>query len=106
MKVPKAIFRQVNPTQDVQELMDKFFINTKEYVQNKLEKNVNHLFEIKSAKLTYGPNKVNLDNRITYLEFNEKYIISGMFETRTPFNDLQFTFFRDLSCLEKDRIRN
>ena len=101
MKVPKTIFRQVNPTLDVKELMNNFFVNTKEYVQSKLKGSENHYFEIKSASFAYTSDKFLSDNRITYIEFKEKYVIAGMLETRTAFNNLQFTFFRDLSCLEE-----
>ena len=100
MKVPKAIYRQVGDAKNVQNLMNDFFINTKEYIQNKL--NINDMyFQIKCADFAYSSKIVNSDNRITYVEFKEKHIVAGMFETRTAFNDLQFTFFRDLSCLEK-----
>ena len=101
MDVPKAIFRQVSPTEDVNELMNDFFINVKEYVQSKLEESPEHYFKIKVGDLAYSSDKVNSNDRITYVEFREKYIVAGMLETRTAFNDLQFTFFRDLSCLEK-----
>ncbi len=101
MKVPKAIFRQVGGAEDVQNLMDRFFINTKKYVKIKL-KNIDEIdFKIKSADFVYDSRKVNSDNRITYVHFKEKYVIAGMLKTRTAFNDLQFTFFRNLSCLEK-----
>jgi len=101
MKVPKAIFRQVEPTPDVQNLMNDFFINTKEHIQNKLERSEDHYFEIKSADFAYSSNEVNSNNRITYLEYEERYIVAGMLETRNAFNNLRFTFFRDLTCLEK-----
>ena len=103
IKVPKAIFRQVSSAEDVNKLMDDFFINTKKYVQSRLENSLDFYFEIKAGNLAYSSDKVNSNNRITYVEFREKYIVAGMLETRTAFNDLQFTFFRDLSCLEKRR---
>ena len=104
MKVPKAIYRQVSGAGEVTNLMDDFFVNTKKYVESKLKlKNVGEAyFKIKSASFSYGSRQVNSDNIVTYVEFRERYIIAGMFETRTAFNDLQFTFFRDLSCLEKN----
>jgi len=101
IKVPKSIFRHVGPTPDVQNLMNDFFINAKEYIQNKLNGSEDHYFEIKSADFAYSSNAINSDNRITYIEYQERYIIAGMLETRNAFNNLQFTFFRDLSCLEK-----
>ena len=102
IKVPKSIFMQVNPAPDVYELMDNFFINAKEYVQSRLVDCRDSSFEIKSANLAYGPENVISNNRINYIEFREKYIIAGMLETRTRFNDVQFTFFRDLSFLRED----
>lgn len=108
MKVPKTVFTEVRPAPEIQKLMDDFFLNAKDYIQTKLMECDDGLFEVKSANLVYdsdsahGLKKVNSDNRITYVEFKEKYIIAGMFETRTAFNDLEFTFFRDLSCLVRD----
>jgi hypothetical protein len=108
MKVPKPIYMEVNPAPNVNKLMDDFFLNAKEYIQTKLMECDDNLFEVKSADLVYGSysaygsEKVNSDNRITYVEFKEKYIVAGMLETRTRFNDLSFTFFRDLSCLVRD----
>ncbi len=99
MKIPKSVLREMGS--DVQELMDELFINTKEHVQSKLKNSEDFYFVIKSADLAYSSHEVNSNNRITYVEFKEKYILAGMLETRTAFNYSQFTFFRDLSCLEK-----
>ena len=102
MEVPKAIFMQVNPIEDVERLMNSFFINTKEYIkENLVEKDIGSYFKIKSYALTDDVNKINTNSRITYVEFKERYVVAGMLETRTALNDLQFTFFRDLSLLEK-----
>ena len=58
-------------------------------------------FEVKSYALTGESHRINTNNRITYVEFREKYLVAGMLETMTAFDDLQFTFFRDLSFLEE-----
>ena len=100
MEVPKCIFRQVSSVVDVYELMNKFFINTKGYLEERVGENP--LFEIKDAFLNERVGTVTGD-KITYVKYQEKYIVAGMLETKTAFNDLQFTFFRDLSCLEKRR---
>ena len=99
MEIPKPLLREVGS--DAQKLMNELFINTKEYVQSKLKNSEDFYFVIKSADLAYSSHEVNSNNRITYVEFKEKYILAGMLETRTAFNYSQFTFFRDLSCLEK-----
>ena len=36
MKVPKSIFRRVENSSGIDELMNSFFINTKKYIQSKL----------------------------------------------------------------------
>lgn len=97
IKVPESMLRDVGS--DAQDIMNKFFINTKEYIQSKLDRSEDHFFEIKSAKFIDARKNIELENRITYVEFKEKYIVAGMLETRTAFNFSQFTFFRDLSCL-------
>jgi hypothetical protein len=99
IKVPKAIFRQTGFGEGIDKLMNDFFINTKEYVQSKLKESEDCYFEIKSASLTYSLGDVPID-RIKYVLY-KKYVIAGMLETTDIFSDLQFTFFRDLSCLEK-----
>lgn len=102
MEVPKAIFAQVGPTSDVDKLMNAFFVNTRGYIEFKIKNALEFNFEIKSADFAYSSMGVNSNDRITYMAFKERYIVAGMLETRTAFNNLQFTFFRDLSCLEKD----
>ena len=100
MDVPKSIFMQVNPATEVQELMGEFFRNTKDYILSKSKGVYNLDFEVKSASFNYS-DKTYSDDRITYVSFKEKYVVAGMLETRTAFNDLQFTFFRDLSFLNE-----
>lgn len=101
MKLPKTSFRQVGRAGNINKIMDDFFFNTREYIQKTLMEADNNFFEVKSASLIYNLN-VNSDNRITYLEYKEKWVVAGMLETRTRFNDLEFTFFRDLSCLKNN----
>ena len=71
IKVPKAIFRRVENSSDVDELMNNFFINIKEYIQSKLNGDEDHYFKIKSASFSYGSRQVNSDNIVTYVEFRE-----------------------------------
>ena len=61
---------------------------------------------IKDVKVDSEINRKILDlyenlpiERITYVRY-KKYILAGMLQTSDAFSDLQFTFFRDLSCLE------
>ena len=105
-EIPKSFMGELGT--DAHKYMGEFFINTKGYVQSRLKCSEDYYFEIKSSHFTNirkDKEKIELDNRITYVEFKEKYIIAGMIETRTAFNYSQFTFFRDLSWLEKE-IKN
>lgn len=104
MNLPKTAFRKVGETGDINKIMDDFFLNTKKYIQKNLMEGDDSLFEVKSASLIYGleRDKIDSNNRITYVEYKEKWVVAGMLETRTRFNDLEFTFFRDLSCLRNN----
>ena len=101
MKVPKcaSIFLDAENSGKYQTKMEKFLVNTKNYLESIHNKSKPHAFEIKSGELIYSG--VNSNDRLTYLIYEEKYLVAGVIETRTPFNHLQFTFFRDLSCLEE-----
>lgn len=105
--VPKAISRQTGETKEIDKIMNDFFINTKQYIQSRLMERHDSFFEIKSAELVCGipetEEYVISNNRITYLEYKEKWVVAGMLQTRTGFNNLEFTFFRDLECLRTDR---
>jgi len=54
-------------------------------------------FEIKNFQLSY--NGIESNDELSYLVCKEKYRIAGVIESRTAFNNLQYTFFRDLSFL-------
>ncbi len=101
MDIPKPFGRITGESGNAHELMNNFFINTKEYIQSKLNDNDVNNFKIEGGYLVSSPSEVISDNIINYLTFREKYVVATMFETRTEFNYLQFTFFRDLSCLEE-----
>lgn len=101
MKVPKpaSVFLDEKDLGEFQTKIDKFLVNTKNYIEGVHDKSMPHSFEINIGELLYSG--VNSNDRLTYLIYEEKYLVAGVIETRTPFNNAQFTFFRDLSCLEK-----
>ncbi len=101
IKVPKcsSIFLDAKYSGKFQKTIDKFLINTKDYIESIQNKSKPHTCEIKSGELIYSG--VNSNDRLTYLIYEEKYVVAGVIETRTPFNNLQYTFFRDLSGLKK-----
>ena len=101
MKIPKcaSLFLDAEYLGKFQTKMEKFLVNTKNYIESVHDKSKPHTFEIKSGELIYSG--TNSNDSLTYLIYEEKYLVAGIIETRTPFNNLQFTFFRDLSCLEE-----
>jgi len=109
MDLPKSDCRITGDTEDVYKLMNDFFINTKKYIESRLDRCPDFYFDIKSGEIVYNSQEENLDkapqqvvsdDRITCLKFKEKYNVAGMLETRTECNNVQFTFFRNLDCLE------
>ena len=99
MEVPKCVSRNTGEQVAIVETIDNFFTNTKEYIEEVLFNTMREDFEIKNPELTY--NRIESNDGLAYLLYKEKYIIAGVIETRTAFNNLHYTFFRDLSFLEK-----
>ena len=73
-----------------QKKIDNFFLETKNYLEDKFGKSPN--FEIISQEMELS------NNRLTYLIYNDK-CVAGVFERRTEFNNLEYIFFRELSGL-------
>lgn len=92
--VPKRIrcFLDSENSVKVQEKMDNFFLETKNYLENKFGKSPH--YEIKSK------NMENSDNRLTYLLYEDN-LVAGVFERRIEFNNLEYIFFRDLSEVKR-----
>jgi hypothetical protein len=89
-------------TVEVQEKIDNFFAETKNYLEEKFGKSP--YFEIKSKNMELSDNRRDKessdnkrlsDNRITYLLYND-HCVAGVFERRTEFNNLEYIFFRNL----------
>ena len=99
-KIPECatVFLDSENTAEFAKTIDDFFVNTKEYLKE-VNKAKSFDFEIKVASLKYG--SIKSDDIITYLSYMGKYVVAGVIETRTEFNNLRYTFFRDLSCLDK-----
>jgi len=91
LKTPERIRILLEYTGEVQPKIDDFFMETKNYLESKYGKS--QCFEIRSD------NFEELDNRLTYLIYNDK-IVAGVVERRTEFNNAEFSFFRDFSNLE------
>lgn len=90
-----------------QETIDAFFVETKDYLEDKFGKSPN--FEIISQELgefNIEPQQIKQsDNRLTYLLYKDR-CVAGVFERRTEFNNLEYIFFRDLNQLEISSNKN
>ncbi len=97
MKIPKSVSLITGEQGNITDLIDGFFINSKQYVEQVSDNANDFDFEIKSAEVDYRD--IEGKDKLSYLIYKEKYIIAGVLETRTPYNNLHYTFFRDLSFL-------
>lgn len=95
--VPKRIRVVAGGYPEIIKEIDNFFIETKDYLEEKYGKSPS--FEIESMNL------VQSDNKLTYMNYKD-YCVTGVFEKRTEFNNLEYIFFRDFSGLEKSSKQN
>ena len=86
----------------VQETIDNFFVETKEYLEQKYKDKASHI-ELKIYPLahnSYSDSKIIITNdRLNYLLYNDR-LVAGVIERRTEFNNLEYIFFRNLKDLE------
>ena len=78
--------------------IDSFFDNTIGYIESVHDKSKHHEFNIRGGEINYPDGGSNY--RLTYLLYDDNYVVAGVVETRTTFNHLRFTFFRDDKFLE------
>ena len=90
---PNPIRVNTGEQQRVSKTIDDFFVETREFIEKTYEVQESE-FGIRSGEIAYNPLQVT-DDRITYL-FYKDMILASVFETRTEFNYVQYTFFRNL----------
>ena len=102
MDIPERTCSVVDADERVEVVrtIDSFFKNTKECIESIHDKSRPHKFEIKSGEIKYNVSKDSND-RLTYMLCDDRYVVVGVLETRTPINNVMYTFFRDLSFLEE-----
>ena len=73
------------------------------FIPSALPKNIKRIPQKRARHILSESSKIKVDSddRATFMIFKEKYVVAAMFETRTELNNPQFTFLRDLSCLEE-----
>ena len=100
--IPNPIVVNTGGQSTVTNTIDDFFLETERYVREnyKVQKSE---FEIKSGGLAADFSQMSND-RITYLCYQD-LVLASIFETRTEFNYVRYTFFRNLESLNelKDR---
>jgi len=72
--------------------IEDFFSETKKFIQKHYDVFESE-FQIKSGEIAYHPSQLT-DDRITYLYYGET-ILASVLETRTEFNNVRYTFFRN-----------
>lgn len=91
--IPNPIIVNTGEQERVSKTIDDFFIEIKDFIQEKYKVQESE-FEIKSGELAYNSTQIT-DDRITYLSYRD-VILASVFETRTEFNHVRYTFFRNL----------
>ncbi|MFH0831872.1 MAG: hypothetical protein V1886_03340 [archaeon] len=93
-KIPKSITVITGDQHKVAEIIDNFFIETKDHLLNKFGANPQHL-EIRLEGTYQKPNAL-LENNVHMLLYKEK-VIATVIETRTSFNNVHYDFFRNMN---------
>jgi hypothetical protein len=94
--IPNPIRVNTGEQEEVSKTIDDFFGETRNFVQEMYK--VQELeFEIRSGEIAYDGSQVT-DDRVTYLSCRGM-VLASVFETRTEFNHVQYTFFRNLDGL-------
>ena len=93
--IPDAVTVNTGDQHLVRQTIDDFFMDTAEHLKTNygLRPGPNP-FIIESGALAYNGLTPG-DDRVTYLSFCQK-IVATVMETRTDFNHVQYTFFRNL----------
>jgi hypothetical protein len=95
--IPNPITVNTGEQEEVTKVIDDFFVETRGFIEKHYR--VQRLdWQIKSGELAYHSGQIT-DDRITYLAYRDS-IIASIFETRTEFNRVQYTFFRNLDGFE------
>jgi hypothetical protein len=86
----------------VQETIDNFFVETKEYLEQKYKEKAPHIelqFHPFALESCDSSNAIITNDKINYLLYNDR-LVAGVIERRTEFNNLEYIFFRNLKGLE------
>jgi len=99
--IPNRICVTTGEQHTVQKTIDDFFDETREFIKETygIQGGYEMHFEKKFGELAFRPDVVT-NNRITYLSYRD-LVLATVFETRTEFNHVMYTFFRNLEGIEE-----
>ena len=98
--IPQSVTVITGDQRVVRPTIDDFFLDTAEYLNTNygLKSGPNPCL-IESGEIAY-PGLTPGDDRVTYLSFFGR-VVATVMETRTDFNYVQYTFFRNLDGVEE-----
>ena len=96
--IPNPIVVNTGGQSTVTNTIDDFFLETEQFIRENYNVQKSE-FEIKSRRLEQQSLQVTND-RVTYLCYQDM-ILASIFETRTEFNYVRYTFFRNLGSLNE-----
>ncbi len=93
-QIPYQITVNTGEQERISSTIDDFFLETRDFILKSYEVRESEL-QIKSGELAYAPSGPITDDRIKYLSCRDM-VLAAVFETRTEFNHIRYTFFRNL----------
>ena len=96
MDVPKPIKATTAPNYEAYRTIDEFFLEIKSEVEKKLPEGPDN-FRIGCYRLTEGVDTI-LDDKVHVLYYRND-VLAVVTETRTAFNNVRFSFFKNLENL-------
>lgn len=96
--IPYPITVTTGEQEQVTKTIDDFFSDTKRSIESYYEM-PEPGWQIKTGEISYNSTSIT-DDRVTYLSYQDK-IIAGVLVTRTEFNYICYTFFRNIEGLGK-----
>ena len=96
--IPAHITVNTGEQHKITKTIDDFFIETNNFIKQNYKIQDEHI-EIKSGQRAIPPSQISND-RITYLSYKNTPV-AIVLETRTEFNHVEYTFFRNLDILKE-----
>lgn len=93
---PKPIQVNTGEQETLTEIIDNFFAETRKYFEANHKINPIH-WNIESGEI-YPLPSIQSNDRATYLLYKDN-VVALVLETRTEFNYVRYTFFRELNLL-------